>query len=55
VVTDQELLKAASLMTPDNACRELVKLAKSRGGPDNITVQVMRVSGNGSGHASVRE
>jgi protein phosphatase len=47
LVTDQELLKAGNSMAPDEACRELVNLAKSRGGPDNITLQVMRVSGNG--------
>lgn len=47
LVTDQELLNAANSLTPEEACRKLVDLAKTRGGPDNITLQVMRVSGNG--------
>jgi serine/threonine protein phosphatase PrpC len=29
---------------PSEACRALIKLTKDRGGPDNITVQVLRVS-----------
>ncbi len=29
---------------PAEACRALIKLAKDRGGPDNITVQVLRLS-----------
>jgi serine/threonine protein phosphatase PrpC len=29
---------------PATACRALVNLARERGGPDNITVQVLRVA-----------
>src|SRR5580692_4924067 len=29
---------------PSEACRALIKLTKDRGGPDNITVQVLRIS-----------
>jgi protein phosphatase len=47
LVSDEELLSAANSMTPVEACRELVQLAKSRGGPDNITLQILRVAGNG--------
>jgi PPM family protein phosphatase len=43
LVSDQELHQVASFH-PRKACRELVDLAKSRGGPDNITVQVIRIS-----------
>jgi serine/threonine protein phosphatase PrpC len=28
---------------PEAACRELIKMARDRGGPDNITVQVAQV------------
>jgi serine/threonine protein phosphatase PrpC len=28
-----------------NACRALVQLAKDRGGPDNITLQIARIVG----------
>ncbi len=30
------------------ACRELVETAKQRGGPDNITVQLLRIGANGN-------
>jgi PPM family protein phosphatase len=42
VVSEQELdmsLKG----TPDEACAALVKLALQRGGPDNITVQILHI------------
>jgi protein phosphatase len=29
--------------SPKAACRALVQLAKDRGGPDNITLQVLRI------------
>ncbi len=48
VVPDQELHKAASSKPPSCACRELVELAKGRGGPDNITVLVLRVQADGT-------
>lgn len=44
-VTDAELLDAATRHEPRDACRELVQLAKDRGGPDNITVQIVRLAG----------
>jgi PPM family protein phosphatase len=44
VVSDQELEKAVKGSTPAECCAALVKLALQRGGPDNITVQVLRVS-----------
>jgi serine/threonine protein phosphatase PrpC len=42
VVSDDEI-KAAVAAGPSAACRNLVALAKKRGGPDNITVQVISV------------
>jgi serine/threonine protein phosphatase PrpC len=43
VVNDQELETAVKGATPAECCAALVKLALQRGGPDNITVQVLRV------------
>ena len=43
VVSDQELESAVKSATPAECCAALVKLALQRGGPDNITVQVLRV------------
>jgi serine/threonine protein phosphatase PrpC len=43
VVTDEELETEASRNAPADCCAALVKLALRRGGPDNITVQVLRV------------
>jgi len=30
--------------TPEEAGRDLIQLARGRGGPDNITVEILRVS-----------
>jgi PPM family protein phosphatase len=43
VVSDQELEAAVNGATPAECCAALVKLALQRGGPDNITVQVLRI------------
>ncbi len=43
VVTEEELENVVSSNTPVESCAELVRLARERGGPDNITVQVLRV------------
>jgi len=37
-------LKSAVARPPLQACKDLVALAKQRGGPDNITVQVLKLS-----------
>ena len=42
-MTDSEIEEVLSTETPTDACRELVQLAKDRGGPDNITLQVARI------------
>ena len=42
-LTDLELQRAVLQNSPVTACRALVNLARERGGPDNITVQVLRV------------
>jgi serine/threonine protein phosphatase PrpC len=43
VVTEEELESAVADHTPAESCAALVKLARQRGGPDNITLQVLRV------------
>ena len=43
-MSGQEIIQILSSQTPQAACRALVALAKEHGGPDNITVQVARVS-----------
>ena len=44
LVGDQELALASQANPPTEACSKLVKMALDRGGPDNITVLVLRVS-----------
>jgi serine/threonine protein phosphatase PrpC len=43
VVGDEELEAAVSGHGPAECCAALVKLARERGGPDNITLQVLHV------------
>ena len=43
-VEDGEILHVVAMHLPDGACRRLVQLAKERGGPDNITVIVARLT-----------
>jgi protein phosphatase len=43
VVSEEELRSAATNNAPAEACAALVKLALQRGGPDNITVQMLRI------------
>lgn len=42
-VHNQELQDIVSSRTPAAACSELVALARERGGPDNITLQIIRI------------
>jgi len=46
-VDDGEMFHMVSMHLPDGACKRLVQLARERGGPDNITVQVARLSAAG--------
>ncbi len=43
VVTEEELETTVSAHAPAECCSRLVKLARQRGGPDNITLQLLRV------------
>jgi protein phosphatase len=42
-VQDAEILHAVANQNPEDAGRALINLARERGGPDNITLQVLRV------------
>ncbi len=54
-VTDPEIGAVASVLPPAEACRFLVDLANLRGGPDNITVVVVRIAGAAPPTASTAE
>jgi len=43
VVAEDQLEDAASKYAPADCCAALVKLARERGGPDNITLQVLHI------------
>jgi protein phosphatase len=45
-LSDHEIGAVVSTHTPAEACRFLVDLANLRGGPDNITVVVVRIGGS---------
>lgn len=44
VMSEEELKGSLTGRTPAEACATLLKLALERGGPDNITLQVLRVA-----------
>jgi serine/threonine protein phosphatase PrpC len=44
VVGELDLVRIATSSSPAEACLSLVRMALERGGPDNITVSVLRVS-----------
>ena len=46
VVDDAEIEQVLSRASTDEAAHELIEIAKARGGPDNITVQVAAVGGH---------
>src|SRR5262245_55019100 len=45
VVDDAEIGQVLSRASTDEAAHELIEIAKARGGPDNITVQIVAVGG----------
>jgi len=42
-VQDQEILEAVKKQNAEGAGRDLIELARQRGGPDNITVNILRL------------
>jgi PPM family protein phosphatase len=49
-VSDHEIGAIAAALPPAEACRLLVDLANLRGGPDNITVLIVRIPGSADGN-----
>jgi protein phosphatase len=43
LVRDAEILDAVENKSAEQAGRQLIKLARDRGGPDNITVEILRL------------
>jgi protein phosphatase len=43
-VHDAEILEAVANQSPETAGHKLIELARERGGPDNITLQILRMS-----------
>jgi PPM family protein phosphatase len=43
-IKDREMQRILGSRSPHDACRALAELAKERGGPDNITVQVLYIA-----------
>ena len=43
LVRDSEILEAVDGKSAEQAGRELIDLARERGGPDNITVEILRL------------
>jgi protein phosphatase len=43
-LSEQEMARILTAKSPAEACPALVELAKDHGGPDNITVQIVRVN-----------
>lgn len=43
-MSEGEILKVLASKSPKEACRDLVQLAKDHGGPDNITLQIVRAA-----------
>lgn len=46
LVGDQEIARLARAHSPADACLKLVRMALERGGPDNVTLQILRISGS---------
>lgn len=45
MVTEGEMLNIVAKLPPEDACRELIRVAERRGADDNLTVQVVQVLG----------
>jgi PPM family protein phosphatase len=44
VVPERDIASAVTDLEPENACQKLIDLALRRGGPDNITLMILRIS-----------
>ena len=48
MLRDEEIQSAVCSGDLEKACQKLIETAKQRGGPDNITVQILRIGSNGN-------
>jgi PPM family protein phosphatase len=46
LVADEELLAVSTERPPRDACQTLVAMARERGAPDNVTLQIIRIIGS---------
>ncbi len=53
LVTDEEIAQSMATKEPEEAARELVDLALERGGTDNVTVEILRLTTLNDSDASV--
>jgi PPM family protein phosphatase len=53
LISDKEIQQIVVNGTPSEGCRGLVELAKERGGTDNISVQILRITGDPAAPASL--
>jgi protein phosphatase len=53
LVSDKEMAHVLNSGSPRDACLTLVEMAKQRGGHDNITVQILKLSGTASHRAEL--
>jgi serine/threonine protein phosphatase PrpC len=44
LLSESEIMKVVAGSEPPEACRTLIKMTRDRGGPDNITLQVIRLA-----------
>jgi PPM family protein phosphatase len=44
IVSNGELLQVATADSPSEACARLIAMTKQRGAPDNVTIQILKVS-----------
>ena len=44
LLTENEIQAVVAEREPTEACRALIKMTKDRGGPDNITVEILKLS-----------
>ncbi len=54
-LNDHEIGAVAGVLAPAEACRFLVDLANMRGGPDNVTVLIVRAGTNGISHSETKD
>ena len=55
LVEDEEIKRAVLMGDPHTACQKLIAMARERGGPDNISVGIIRLIAPGRADKPVSE